>query len=709
MKALYFCARLPDMEASPIAELIVRNGRQQGAGRRLSGPVTIIGSTKGCDVRLNVDTVRPIHCFIALGPNGPHLRSWAPDDTFVNDSPVFNRVLCDGDVLRVGPFEFDIRWSAPLAEPAEGPPPVPSSTVAAAAPPESTNALVPVADDDKIRLVEDLYRQLTRARVDFRADKENREADFALQVRDLADIREELELREEETARQRSRLLDLRRRFVKRWKKHWNTQRTLISREVAQLETARSRFESEFVNFEEDRKRFCSHVQVEQGRIDYAWTQLRLAERNGRDERASQDAELDRRRRAVADEEARLKTLQDSSHAEWMALERRSADLRVEADGLESRIVNLRAVMLQLEEQRQTAGTESPKSDDSSSSPSRAESPTVKNGSDREQALVRRSEELDARHYALVEQANRLAAENESWRAEQLRIADELADLTEQVRRRENQIAGDEQAIAFEHQRLEQDQARFKQLCARSEAWRAKQTTVEATWRSELARRDIDLRLRTRNLERRENSLVELFRRWSERRRGEVEHLRSEIRRCQQLRSAWIAQQAILDQREQAIEKQQHHVETRALIVETARRKFLVSAGKPLLAEKRIERAGKQLARAQSTMNARLEQQRESVRAEREQLDSAFRHACEKIEQAVAEERRAAGALAQIEERELAIARRELIVSQMETVWKTHTEMYQRERADLRMEIERLAAVILDSDPNEPLPIAQAA
>jgi hypothetical protein len=225
MKALYFCARLPDMEASPIAELIVRNGRQQGAGRRLSGPVTIIGSAKGCDVRLNVDTVRPIHCFIALGPNGPYLRSWAADDTFVNDSPALNRTLYDGDVLRVGPFEFDIRWSAPLAEPADAPPPFPSSADAAAPPPESMNALVPVADDAKIRLAEDLYRQLSLARLEFRTDQEDREADFAQQVRNLAEIREELEACEEQTARQRSRLLDLRRRFIRRWNRHWKSPR----------------------------------------------------------------------------------------------------------------------------------------------------------------------------------------------------------------------------------------------------------------------------------------------------------------------------------------------------------------------------------------------------------------------------------------------------------------------------------------------------
>jgi hypothetical protein len=592
-----------------------------------------------------------------------------------------------------------------VAEPADDLPAVPSSVGAAVAPTES----IPVADDVNIRLVEELYRQLSLARVDYRARKEDDEAEFAQQLGDLAEMRGELEERERQVDSQQSRLLELKHRFSKRWKKHWSTQRLRLGQELAQLESARSRLEEEFAEFGADRKRFQSHVEVEQGRIDYAWSQVLLAERSRADESARQDAELAERRRAIAGEEARLETVRPSSHAEWMRLERRCADLRVEADGLESRIVNLRAVLLQLE----TSGRRAPQSTDPSTVPSRTESAAAQNESDQAQALVQRSEELDARQCALLEEANRLTAAQDAWRAEQLQIADDLADLTEQVRFRENQLAGDEQAVAFEHERLELERARFKQQCERSEAWRAKQSTIESTWRSELARRDIDLRLRTQNLERREIALAELFRRLSERRRGELEHLRIELRRCQQLRSAWTAQQAHLDQREEAIERQQHDVETRALIVETARRKFLVSAGKPLLADKRIKLAGKRVCRAQAKANARLQQRQQAIHAEREELDNAVREACEKIEQALADERRTAGQLAQIEEREFAAARRESVILQMDTIWKTHTEMFERERADLRAEIERLAAVILDSGPYErpyePVPMAQVA
>ena len=157
--------------ATRVAEMIVQNGRQRGARRPLTDAVTIIGSAQGCDVRLNVDTVRPIHCLLAIGPDGPHLRSWGADDTFVNGEPSSTCLLCDGDIVQVGPFKFAIGYTAPLAEAAEPEPAAP----------------VPASTDDKIRLLEDLYRQLSEARVEFRRDTENHQTTVAQQMHDLAE------------------------------------------------------------------------------------------------------------------------------------------------------------------------------------------------------------------------------------------------------------------------------------------------------------------------------------------------------------------------------------------------------------------------------------------------------------------------------------------------------------------------------------------
>ena len=42
-------------------ELVVQNGRHAGARRPLAVPMTLIGRANGCDVRLNVEPVKPLH------------------------------------------------------------------------------------------------------------------------------------------------------------------------------------------------------------------------------------------------------------------------------------------------------------------------------------------------------------------------------------------------------------------------------------------------------------------------------------------------------------------------------------------------------------------------------------------------------------------------------------------------------------------------
>src|SRR5438477_9488337 len=100
-----------DNPAPAAGELIVQNGRQAGASRSLHTPLTLIGRASGCDVRLNVDSVHPLHCALLPGPAGLVLRDLdSLTGTFVNDQRVASCLLRDGDVLGVGPFKLLVRW-----------------------------------------------------------------------------------------------------------------------------------------------------------------------------------------------------------------------------------------------------------------------------------------------------------------------------------------------------------------------------------------------------------------------------------------------------------------------------------------------------------------------------------------------------------------------------------------------------------------------
>src|SRR5262245_690026 len=88
-------------------ELVVHHGRPAGTRRPLASPATVIGRAAGCDLRLNVEGVHPLHCAIFTSPAGLVLRDLGSDSgTLVNDQRVTTCLLRDGDLLGIGPFQF---------------------------------------------------------------------------------------------------------------------------------------------------------------------------------------------------------------------------------------------------------------------------------------------------------------------------------------------------------------------------------------------------------------------------------------------------------------------------------------------------------------------------------------------------------------------------------------------------------------------------
>ena len=57
-----------------------QNGRQAGVSKSLTNPVTLIGRAPGCDIRLNVESIHPLHCALLPGPDailgGPTFEAW---------------------------------------------------------------------------------------------------------------------------------------------------------------------------------------------------------------------------------------------------------------------------------------------------------------------------------------------------------------------------------------------------------------------------------------------------------------------------------------------------------------------------------------------------------------------------------------------------------------------------------------------------------
>ncbi|MCE9534694.1 MAG: FHA domain-containing protein [Planctomycetes bacterium] len=664
--------------AAPLAELVVRNSRQPGLSRSLSLPITIIGSAKGCDVQLDVETVRPIHCLIAIGPDGASVRSWSPDDTFVNDLAVHSTSLTNDDVLRIGPFEFSI-----LLPPAADAPP--AKAVAG-----------------QIFQLQELRAQLGAARADFRRERAEHEATLAQQLRDLTTDRETLDAQLTDVELNKKRLLQLRKRFIKRWKNHWRSRRVQIEGELDQLERARERYEKDRNDFAEEKRQFEDHAKVETRRIEYGWEQLRQAERSTREERVRCVGELAQQHRTLVEAEARLNVERESVRAERMRLEHHAADLRIESDGMESRVVNLRAVLLYLEEQRSRLRQALAKSTEEAA-------PTVEKIDPRPAELEHLAEELADQRFTLIEQINWLATARESWRIEEARLVEEMAAIAEQLRRREDIVTEHEKGAEFERDHLDRERTALRQLRERLEAWQIRLETRETQWLAESGRQLEELASRDRRLARREQALQELFHRWSDRRRQEVLALRAEHRRCEATRLSWSEQQANFETSQRAMGEREFALAAEALVLEQARQLLLNSVENPQVAEKRLERLGRHVRSVWRKKKTRLIERAAAVANERKILDDLFLQATDRIEQATVIERNVSDRTMELERSEYLTRQQAIDFAEAETHWNSQRARFQAERDVLREEIEKLAGMMLESSEPEPVPRAWAA
>src|SRR5207247_10645531 len=103
-------------------ELGVQNGRLRGARRPLALPLTLLGREAGCEIRLNVDDVSPLHCAVVRTSGGLQLRDLQSETgTLVNGERITTCTLRDGDRIAVGPFRFRVRMPQTLPAEARSP------------------------------------------------------------------------------------------------------------------------------------------------------------------------------------------------------------------------------------------------------------------------------------------------------------------------------------------------------------------------------------------------------------------------------------------------------------------------------------------------------------------------------------------------------------------------------------------------------------
>src|SRR4051794_2094112 len=113
--------------------LIVLYGATKRKCRPLTGPITVLGRNRGCDVGIVSPEVAPVHCVIVRLAGGWRIRDCSGRATRVNGKTIVDEPLHNGDVIQVGTFSFEAHL-----------PPMPSPTSAAEETPAAPMLIAPV-------------------------------------------------------------------------------------------------------------------------------------------------------------------------------------------------------------------------------------------------------------------------------------------------------------------------------------------------------------------------------------------------------------------------------------------------------------------------------------------------------------------------------------------------------------------------------------
>lgn len=350
-------------------ELIVQNGRQSGARRPLGMPLTIIGRSAGCDIRLNADGVAAQHCLLVHGPGGLTLRDLeGSGGTFVNGERISQVDLKEGDLLCVGPFQFKLHLSAQSSYEPEFPErdPVRLQVAAVAAQQvslteEETRLLQRRAAleqqekqlgahlEEKRRKLVQLGERTQAERLALQQDKEAYDQNVQRASGDLTQVQRELLDNQQRAQAERKRLVDLQRRLRQRMHRFWLAEREKIAAREETLDAAVSAQDAVVARLREreqalveKRVRFNTLYELGRNHLRESWQRLLQDQYRWKHRRGKERAALKVRARDIENAERRLAEAQRLFIQEKRSWDATRAALQQELEGLENRVNNQR-------------------------------------------------------------------------------------------------------------------------------------------------------------------------------------------------------------------------------------------------------------------------------------------------------------------------------------------------------------------------------
>jgi len=561
----------PDRDdRSTTGELIVLNGKQAGDRFALHLPVTVIGSSDRCDIRLSGPDVAEVHCLITFTAAGPSLRSLAPQATWLNGLATAAGMLNNGDELQVGPCRF--RLDSLVEEPIllsladseqETGESSPQHDHQAAAEPEYFT-LVPVSDeewclqrrkqelheqerqlaaylDQRHRQIVELHRQVIDAREQLRQERTEQEQALKQAWTRLRQQCAEIQPLHAAAEKARNTARQLYRRLQQRAQRLHQNQQTLLQAERARLEIERQQLQQESARQQAELAATRRRLAEAAERLAEGQRRL-LADRQQSEALAAQIQQRAHQHIALAQQQQRLfETSRDR-------LEARVQQLLQEITRLETRATQTRAALQSLEEQRsrllnslaQASNPETTRVGNALGSlpeiiplePSSHRDPEefLQQLQLRERELLRKERQLGEFQRELqnqfldladeravfAEQVAMLTVAREQWQAAESQIVAELEEAARAVHAWEQALKLREHAAETRDRQQQEQAEELSRFRAKLEAWQSTLTVAEETAAVERDRRAAVLNVRERHLQQWEESLQKLCRDWAE-------------------------------------------------------------------------------------------------------------------------------------------------------------------------------------------------
>ncbi len=770
-------SRQTSSESAPAAaELVVQNGRQSGTRRQLGHPLTFLGRARGCDIRLNVDGIEPLHCLLVRCPDGLLLRDLdSASGTLVNGTRLASASLHDGDVLSIGPFQFRLHLPSclPLPTAADKPPPAdnPADTTGQQ---EALRILIAALaaqqmslGEEEARLqqqrgaleqqqeqlathLEEKQRRLTQLTECTQVERQALESDRATCEKHLEQATGALQQGQRQLAQSQQKLLTKRRRLAElhqrlrqRWQSHWAAQGQKIkaveqelARQTGTLEKTAQRLGEQEKALADKQAQLHREAATARSQVQSAQDLLQQAQQQWRQRRRRERAVLKARARQLDLVELQLEQAQKQQGREVERWQKQRQRLEQEIEGLQTRSRNLRHKALQQQqevarvEQQLRQRPQQLRAGDGAALPAPAvpashqETPgglasrpapaaavanqdTPSSWQQWAPQLQRLAGDLADQRLELAEQWQRLLLTQDSFQQERDQAANELEARARQLQQQEQAQAQREQAQAQLEavgQRRHEELVKLRQQLT---AWRARLRIREASWEGERQRLLAELQAREELANRHLNALVDLRRRWADRRQQELDLVQADRASWAQLRQEIMTLRQEWTRRLAQLEDQRRTQTEKELALEQWRPE--VGQGDWPSAQRRLERLRRSWILQNAAALRSWRREREAAKEELARLDARFAELQKRSgDVAVAQARLAEEWTACEHKQVLANARQSRMQHELQALQARSTSA--EEQIDrMKEEMERMTSSLVDDGNLPTLPLDRAA